>query len=82
MRIDLVLETEEVARYLKSRDLISQYKKVKNYILMGRILSVRLKKRQPKEYNVWSFRVNKKFRAFAYLDKTALKVFHIDDHQE
>lgn len=82
MRIDRILETKEVAQYLQSRDLVTQYWKIKRYIILGHLSSARLKKREPKEHEIWSFRINRKFRAFAYLEHSTLKVFHIDDHQE
>lgn len=82
MKINRILETKEVAQYLRTRDIEAQYQKIKKYIILGHLSSARLKKREPKEHEIWSFRINRKFRAFAYLEHSTLKVFHIDDHQE
>ena len=82
MKIMCILETSEVAEYIQSRNLMNQYKKVKGYILAGHTSGAHLRKREPKGDNIWYFRINKKFRAFAYLDGATLKIFHIDDHQE
>lgn len=82
MKITRILETNEAAEYLLSRNVADQYKKVKGHILAGHISGAQLRKREPKEDDVWYFRINKKFRAFAYLDGMTLKVFHIDDHQK
>lgn len=81
MKISQILETEEVATYLKSRNLLAQYKKAKTHVLQGHVTGAQLRKRRPKSDGVWYFRISKKFRAFAYMEGAVLKVFHIDDHQ-
>lgn len=81
MIIREVVETADVVAYLKSRNLIVQYKKTKEHILMGHITGAQLRKRQPKSENIWYFRISKKYRVYAYLDDTVLKVFRVDDHQ-
>ena len=58
----------------------SSYKKVKQYLLLGLFSSVTLKKRQPKSSGVWYFRINKQFRAYAYISGGVMKVFYIDNH--
>ena len=81
LRITSVLETEKIVEYLKSRGLLSQYKKVKNYILQGSFKQVDLKKREPKLEQVYAFRINKQFRAIGYIDGSLFKITHIDNHQ-
>ncbi len=81
MKIDQILETQEVATYLKKHTILAQYKKVKAHILAGHYTGAQLRKRRPKTDDIWYFRINKKFRALAYLDGVTLKVFSIDDHQ-
>ena len=79
--IQQILETKEVVKYLQARDLVDRYKKVKNHILAGHVSGAQLRKRKPSTDDIWYFRINKKYRAFAYLYNITLKVFHIDDHQ-
>jgi len=81
MKVSEVWETREVETYLSDRGLLKQYKKAKQYILLGLFDTATLRKRQPKSAGVWYFRINKKFRALSYLDGDILKVFHIDNHQ-
>ena len=81
MRISEILETKEIVDYLSERGLVEQYKKVKQYLLLGLFSSVTLKKRQPKSSGVWYFRINKQFRAYAYIRGGVMKVFYIDNHQ-
>jgi len=45
-------------------------------------LLVDFRKRQPKEKNIWYFRISKKYRAFAELQDDRLIVFHISHHQD
>ena len=42
---------------------------------------VDLKKRKPKSLNIWSFRITRKYRAFARRRGNELTVYAIDDHQ-
>lgn len=76
-----VLETQDVVKYLKSRTLIKQYKKVKKYLISGNYVQVNLKIRQPKSEKIYYFRINKKYRALALIKNQHLIVFDIDDHQ-
>jgi len=81
MKIDRILETQAAATYLKKHNLLAPYQKVKAHILAGHYSGAQLRKRRPKTDDIWYFRINKKFRAFAYLEGVTLKVFAIDDHQ-
>lgn len=76
-----ILETQEVAIYLQSRNLLKQYKKVKEYLIAGNYIQVNFKIRQPKNDKVYYFRINKKYRALAIIKNKDLIVFDIDDHQ-
>jgi len=81
MKIKEILENEKVVRYLEQRSLIKQYKKVKQFILLSNFSLVNFKKRKPKKDGVYYFRINKQFRALAFLEKDVLIVFDVDNHQ-
>jgi len=82
VEIKQILEEKEVYDYLKSRNLIGQYKKVKMYLLQGYTWKVNFKKRKPKGSGIYYFRINKKFRALGYFrDENIFVVVEIDDHQ-
>ena len=48
-----VFETEKVVTYIKSRHILKEYKKPKNYITNGHYQLVQLKKRKPYSKNIW-----------------------------
>ncbi len=81
LKINNILETQEVADFLEKRWLIKQYKKSKSYILSWIFWKTDFKLRQPKEKWEWSFRINKQFRAFGRLDENDLIIYLIDNHQ-
>ena len=81
-QIHQILERKEILPYLESRGLISQYKKVKQYLLAGRSLQTKFKERNPKGSGIWYFRINKQFRAYGIFDTSGnLIIFKIDNHQ-
>ncbi|EKD65867.1 MAG: hypothetical protein ACD_49C00078G0006 [uncultured bacterium (gcode 4)] len=85
INIDIILELDEIEIYIKSRNLLSQYKKAKSKILSWDLKSVLFKKREPKTLNVYQFRINDKYRAFWFFDKNNSKIFkiiEISDHQD
>jgi len=77
-----VSEHKAVVDYLKKRKLEARYLKAKEYIETGLLSKVDFRKRQPKDKNIWYFRISKKYRAFAELQNDRLIVFHISDHQD
>ena len=81
MVIREIIERKDVLEYLKARLILDQYKKAKNFILLENLSLVNLKKRKPKSDGVWYFRINKKYRAFCYIEDDILVVFEINDHQ-
>lgn len=82
MKVRLILETKDVVQFLKSRNLLKQYKKAKRYLLEERILTVRFRERKPKGSGIWYFRINKQYRAYGTFNKNGnLVVFEINDHQ-
>ena len=79
-----ILERYDVIEYLKKRNLISQYTKIKKYILNSPNIFKNLKKRKPKKEGIYQFRINKQYRALCYFDeveKNTLIVFEVNDHQ-
>lgn len=76
-----IIEKPIILDYLERRNLLLQYKKSKSYILSGNIISTDLKKRVPKDSNVWYFRINRQFRALGYIEDKVLYIYKIDNHQ-
>ncbi|MDP2090543.1 MAG: hypothetical protein Q8K30_02995 [Candidatus Gracilibacteria bacterium] len=76
-----IVEKEGIKSYLIKRNLIKQYKKAKIQILAGIYGGMDLKIREPKDKGIWSFRINKQYRAFCILEGDTLIVLKIDNHQ-
>lgn len=81
MNIAEVFEEPDILEYLESRNLLKQYQKAKKYLLLGHLKQVHFKLRQPKEKGIYSFRINKQFRALCVYKQGELRVFEIDNHQ-
>jgi membrane protease subunit (stomatin/prohibitin family) len=81
LKIQKILETEEVAQYLIERQLLPQYQKCKRYILEGFLKNVDFKIRQPKKEEIYYFRINQQYRALCIIVRNELRVFEIDNHQ-
>lgn len=81
MIIKNIFESDEVIKYLLKRNLVKQYKKAKNFILLWYFENVSLKKREPKEDEIYYFRINKQFRAIWYIQNNNFYVLEIDNHQ-
>lgn len=77
-----IFERKDILPYLESRQLLKQYKKAKQYLLSGGMWQVLFKERQPKGSGIWSFRINRQFRALGIFDDDGnLIIFKIDNHQ-
>ncbi len=81
MIISKILEHRKVWEYIISHNLLSQYKKAKNLILEWNLKAVYFKKRQPYKSEKYYFRINRKYRAFWYIEWNTLRIFEINDHQ-
>jgi len=81
MIIKNVFESDEVLIYLEKRNLIKQYKKAKNFILLWYFENASFKKREPKEEDIYYFRINKQYRAIWYIENNNLYILEIDNHQ-
>ena len=79
--IDNILEEKDIIIELAKRNLLKQYKSVKNKILSGNLAKSDLKKRKPTWSGIYSFRINKKFRAFGYIREGKLIIVEINNHQ-
>lgn len=81
MKIEEIREKNYILPYLIERKLLKQYKKAKRYLLSGLSKPVNFKLKQLKENGIYSFRINKQFRALCVFKKKKLLVFKIDNHQ-
>ena len=77
---DIDVKAKAVA-YIKQHKLDEPFKKSVLKLLAGNNAGLDLKKRQPKSDDIWSFRITKKYRAFARKRGAVLTVYAIDDHQ-
>ncbi len=68
-KVKRILEKKEILPFLKARRLLSQYKKAKNFLLSENVLQIKFKERKPKGSGIWSFRINRQFRALGIFDK-------------
>jgi plasmid maintenance system killer protein len=77
-----IVEHKSVVPYLEARGLLKQYKKAKSILAAGDWLRTSFKERQPKGSDIWSFRINKQFRAFGFFRHDGLFVVaEISNHQ-
>lgn len=81
MKFETIKESKQVIVFLEKRKLTSQYLKSKNNLLSGHEGKYFFKERKPSGSGIWYFRINKKYRALAYLENKTLKVYDIDSHQ-
>lgn len=82
LKIQSICETKEVIESLKKKWLLRQYKKSKIFILGNSSWKIDFKLRKPKDKWVWSFRINKQYRAFWRLDWNDLIVYKVYDHSK
>jgi len=73
--------TKKVEIYLGKRNLHKKFKKCLLDLKDGNLKKVDFKKRKPKSDNIFQFRIDKKFRAFGYLQGEVFFIFSISDHQ-
>ncbi len=79
--IKAVRITKKDFLYLQSRQILSTFKKAVLKLKSGDYTGVDFKKREPKTHNIWPFRINKKYRAWATKENDILIIYKIDDHQ-
>lgn len=76
-----VLEEDGIITYIKKRNLVKPYLKVKKYLENDFFELVDLRKRKPKSANVFYFKIDKKYRAIGYIEDNTFIVTEISDHQ-
>ena len=77
-----VFEEKNILPFLQKRNLLSRYSKCKNFLREDLLKVVDFKIRKPKSQGIYSFRINKKFRAFGIFRDGNFYVFEISDHQK
>lgn len=78
----VVLEEKGIFKYLEDRKILKQYKKAKTNLQNRNFLQISFKKRQPKSFNGYYFRITGKYRAFGYYKTpNVFIVIEISDHQ-
>lgn len=77
-----VEEEESIYKYLLQRNLLKQYLKSKEYLLLWNLQQIDFRIRKPKQNKIYYFKVNDKYRAYCYIEWMVLRVFKIDDHQK
>lgn len=75
------MEEDGIIAYIKKRNLVKQYLKVKRYLENDFFELVDLRKRKPKSANVFYFKIDKKYRAIGYIEDNTFIVTEISDHQ-
>jgi hypothetical protein len=78
MRVNVEKEAYE---YAICHQILPQLLKAVLKIKAGNNRGVDLKKRKPKSKGIWSFRITKKYRAFARRKGNVLSIYTLDDHQ-
>lgn len=80
--IENIIEHKDILKYLISHNLLSQYKKAKNKILLWDFKSVDFRKRRPYKTEKYYFKINKQYRWFWYFKWNNFVIFEINDHQD
>lgn len=82
MLVEKVFISKKCLKSLQKLSLIEPFKKAQSYLLEGHNDLVDFKKRKPSHFGIYSFKINKQYRAFGkFSEPGILKIFHIDDHQ-
>lgn len=81
MKVDYILEDEEIIKYLQKRNLLRQYDKAKKFILSWHLELADFKLREPKSDWVYYFRINRQFRAAWRFRGNKFIVVEINNHQ-
>jgi plasmid maintenance system killer protein len=74
-------QNQKIFRFLNKRGLIKLYVKVKTKLESGDTQSTRFKLKKPKHRGIYSFRINKQYRAIGVFRENIFVVYAIDDHQ-
>jgi len=77
----VVEKSDEILKYLKKRNLVNVYIKAKTLLENGDLKTVDFRKRKPRKYDIFYFRINKKYRAIGQFKDDLFVVTEISDHQ-
>ena len=81
-KIQHIFEQKDILTYLQERGLVKQYRKAKNFLLHDYQSQTGFKERNPKGSGIWSFRINRQYRALGVInEQNELIIFEIDNHQ-
>ena len=82
IKINKIYEKPWILEFLEKKNIKNQYIKSAKFLVSWYFWKTDFKIRQPKKNRVWSFRVNKQYRAFWIMDDgDNLLIFEINDHQ-
>ena len=82
MKIKIIREEKDIRNFLLKRNLLKQYKSNKNKLENWYLWKIDFKERQPKWTWIYSFRINRQFRAIWYFkEEWIFIVVKIDNHQ-
>ncbi|MFB6225757.1 MAG: hypothetical protein ABEJ02_00205 [Candidatus Paceibacteria bacterium] len=74
---------EELKEYLETRDLSDKWNKAKKFLEQHpQIGSLDFKKIEPKENNIYSFRLDRQYRGLCYFKDGKLIVFSFTNHYD
>ena len=76
-----IIINKKIKNFLQKRDLQKQFKKCCQDLENNNLKKVNLKKLSPKWMNIFSFRINKQFRAMGIFHENVFRIFKISDHQ-
>jgi len=77
-----VTEKFGILKFLQKRNLVLRYKKNKELLKKGFLKNVDFKILEPKSRKIFSFRINRQFRAIGVLRDDNLIIYKIWDHQK
>ncbi|MDD3793359.1 MAG: hypothetical protein PHI37_00940 [Candidatus Gracilibacteria bacterium] len=81
LNIKEIYEENSIKEFLVKRRLLTQYLKSTKFLLAGNFAKLDFKLREPKKDEIYSFRINKQFRAFGYFEENGIFiVFEINNH--
>lgn len=80
-KIDSIIEEKWIREFLIKRWLIKQYKINKIKLVSWYLWKIDFKERKPNWSWIFSFRINKQFRAIWYFRWNTLIVIEINNHQ-
>lgn len=79
-KVDKVVTDQDTIDFLQKKWLRKQFQAAKTKLIMWYYGKLDFKKRQPKKEEVYSFRINKQYRAIGYFDHHTFVVATISDH--